>query len=291
MEVKFEDDKSVYRLITTVVRKAINSYRLVPDVESNINLTEQNPPHPAQVPNFHFGSDDLGKHEQMPSFGRANWQPKREFIPSDAAERLYGGLKSTNSSFFDSPESNTEPSDTPQLKQETIIAPGKERSTTRHFQSAHERILWQLHQSYIVTQTASGLTLIDQHAAHKRILFEQALQNLDASLPGTQQLLFAQTLSFSKSDFLLLKEVLSLLQRIGFSIQLLSGTDCLISGVPADVEIGDERKAIEGILYEYHQLGGVKDLAPEHRMAVAMAEQTAIKKGKKLASEEIVILS
>lgn len=284
MEVKFEDEKSVYRLLTTVVRKGINSYRHVPDFDPNYGHEETQPSSQAveQLPDFHFGSQDLTQKDRLPSFGRNAWQPQKEFIPSDAAERLYGppSNQGMNSEFF--------PSKSPQpTEQQTIIAPGRDHSSRLNYGASNERILWQLHQSYIVTQTASGLTLIDQQAAHKRILFEQALQNLDASLPGTQQLLFAQTLSFSKSDFILLREVLPLLLRIGFSIELLSGTDCMISGVPADVEVGDERQAIEGILHEYHQLGGVKDLAPEHRMAVAMAEQTAIKKGKKLGSEEM----
>lgn len=295
MEVKFEDERSVYRLVTTVVKKAINSYRHIPDVDyeqdrsdmtfpnfskaNNLNTTQ-----PKNMPtnhDFHFGSQDLSETDSMPNFGKSTWQPQRTYLPTDAATRLYGdlGLKDLNEGI------NNLDNLTLHTSKQTVITSGIEKSDRANASS--ERTLWQLHQSYIVTQTASGLSLIDQHAAHKRILFEQALQSLDAVLPGTQQLLFAQALSFSKSEFMLLKEVLPLLQRIGFSIQLLSGTDVMISGVPSDVEVGDERTAIEGILEEYHLLGGVKELAPEHRMAVALAEQTAIKKGKRLTQLEM----
>lgn len=287
MEVKFEDERSVYRLVTTVVKKAINSYRHIPDI-SYIDETKSDPHFPDFSPNhndntqaFHFGSDDLSESDSMPNFGKSSWQPQRTFLPNDAASRLYGDLRlQDNSNTKNNIDNNSLNTDS-----QTVITSGIEKNYRGN--SSTDRVLWQLHQSYIVTQTASGLSLIDQHAAHKRILFEQALQSLDAVLPGTQQLLFAQTLSFSKSDFLLLKEVLPLLQRIGFSIQLMSGTDVMISGVPSDVEVGDERSAIEGILAEYHLLGGVKDLAPEHRMAVALAEQTAIKKGKRLTQTEM----
>lgn len=293
MEVKFEDERSVYRLVTTVVKKAINSYRHIPDMSfddnSSGNADFPNFESAPQRQEFHFGSDDLSKSDSMPNFGKSSWQPQRTYLPNDAANRLYGdlGLKSEpkNEASGVAGRSNHSMDNDNSVKKETVITAGIEKSE-KQFASV-DRVLWQLHQSYIVTQTASGLSLIDQHAAHKRILFEQALQSLDAVLPGTQQLLFAQTLSFSKSDFLLLKEVLPLLQRIGFSIQLMSGTDVMISGVPSDVEVGDERSAIEGILAEYHLLGGVKELAPEHRMAVALAEQTAIRKGKRLSQTEM----
>jgi|AntAceMinimDraft_1070359.scaffolds.fasta_scaffold30084_1 DNA mismatch repair protein MutL len=294
MEVKFEDERSVYRLVTTVVKKAINSYRHIPDISYEKDSSAQSLPnfsgnedfqiHPSERADngsYHFGSQDLSDKDSMPNFGKSNWQPQRTYLPNDAATRLYGdlGLKD-----YDNTRNNLDAT-SQHTSRQTVITSGIEKP--ENIFSNVDRVLWQLHQSYIVTQTASGLSLIDQHAAHKRILFEQALQSLDAVLPGTQQLLFAQTLSFSKSEYILLKEVLPLLQRIGFSIQLMSGTDVMISGVPSDIEVGDERSAIEGILEEYHLLGAVKELAPEHRMAVALAEQTAIKKGKRLSQTEM----
>lgn len=290
MEVKFEDERSVYRLITSVVRKAINSYRHVPeDAWSAAPHPLEGSPSPAQAPDFHFGSQDLTEKDRLPSFNSPEWRPDRAFIPGDAALRIYGSDKPSPDS-VEAQNLETEAPSTPSIEQR-VIASSLNRDVhagaSTNKASETSRSMWQLHRRYIVTQTASGLSLIDQHAAHKRILFEQALQNLDAAIPGTQQLLFAQTLHFPKSDFLLLEEIQPLLQRIGFSIQLLSGYSCIVTGVPADVEVGDERKVIEGILGEYHQLGAIRDMAPEHRMAVALAEQTAIPRGKSLNQQEM----
>src|SRR5690625_3017462 len=59
-----------------------------------------------------------------------------------------------------------------------------------------ERGFWQLHNRYILTQTRTGFTVIDQHAAHKRIIYEKALSATEETLPGTQQLLLPRQWSF-----------------------------------------------------------------------------------------------
>ncbi|MEX0994645.1 MAG: DNA mismatch repair protein MutL, partial [Balneolaceae bacterium] len=157
-------------------------------------------------------------------------------------------------------------------------------------EQSQERGFWQLHNRYILTQTRSGLCMIDQHAAHVRIIYEKALSATEESLPGTQQLLFAQTLELSATDFSLLKELHAVIQRMGFSIQLLSGNTAIINGVPADIDIGDERSVLREMLQQYRELDQNLQLEARKKVAIAFASRTAIPRGRKLSEMEMETL-
>jgi len=132
--------------------------------------------------------------------------------------------------------------------------------------------------------------VIDQHAAHKRIIFEKAMSATEESLPGTQQLLFAQTVELNATEFSLLKELLPIIQRMGVSIQLLSGNTAIINGVPADIEIGDEKAVLRDMLQQYRELSKKPSLDARKRVAIAFASRTAIPRGKKLTEQEMEML-
>lgn len=149
---------------------------------------------------------------------------------------------------------------------------------------------WQLHDAYILTQTLTGMCVIDQSAAHRRILFEKALQSAETGLAGTQQLLFPQSVEFSASDYALLKQLLPDILRMGFDLTLISGNSVLINGVPADITMGDERNLLTSILQQYQQVHPSLKLKPREKLAMAYASKTAIPRGKHLGQAEMEAL-
>jgi len=149
---------------------------------------------------------------------------------------------------------------------------------------------WQLHDQYILTKTLTGLCVIDQQAAHRRILYEKALQAVETGLAGTQQLLFPQSVEFSASDFALLKQLLPDLLKLGFDLTPVSGNTALVAGVPADISAGDERDLLVSILQHYQQVHPSASLAPREKLAMAYASKTAIPRGKRLSQEEMEAL-
>jgi DNA mismatch repair protein MutL len=94
----------------------------------------------------------------------------------------------------------------------------------------------------------------------------------------------------SATDFSLLKELLPIIQRMGFSIQLLSGNTAIINGVPADIEIGDEQQVLRDMLQQYRELNKKPSLDARHKVAIAFASRTAIPRGKRLVEEEMEML-
>jgi DNA mismatch repair protein MutL len=271
MEVKFDDERSVIQLARSVVKKALNQHFAVPEVNHSDTFGSD---FDLSFENIRSGgrSQSAGKETSdrsplnFPS--RINYRPNK-INGDDAAERLYGESESEN-----------EPNRVPHTEKKR----GDEQT------SRSERGFWQLHNRYILTQTRTGLTVIDQHAAHKRIIYEKALSATEETLPGTQQLLFAQTVELSATDFSLLKELLPIIQRMGFSIQLLSGNTAIINGVPADIEIGDEKQVLRDMLQQYRELQKKPTLDARHKVAIAFASRTAIPRGKRLMEEEMEML-
>lgn len=271
MEVKFDDERSIVQLARSVVKKAINQYFAVPDVDgsdvfqNDFDLTfNQITGRDLSDPKNRYNNDPV----QLPS--RINYRGDSV----DGTESA-GWLYST-------PETGFKHRDRAVLPE----SGSKDKEQTQY----RDKGFWQLHNRYILTQTRTGLCVIDQYAAHKRVIYEKALSSTEESLPGTQQLLFAQAVELSATDFSLLKELLTIIQRMGFSIQLLSGNTVIINGVPADIEIGDEKEVLKDMLQQYRELGKKPSLDARKRIAIVFASRTAIPRGKRLTESEMELL-
>lgn len=267
LEVKFEDEKSVVQLTRSVIRKALNHYLMVPQVgeppartESEGERFDLSLEHPGRGEVVKGGAFEGGPAFQIPS--RINFDRNRPegLHPGEA---LYEGVKG----------------------QAERVAAVEEEVTRRK-----EQGFWQLHERYILCQTRTGLCLVDQHRAHMRIIYEKALGATEEALPGTQQLLFAQTVEFSAADFSLLEELLPILQRMGFSIQLLSGRTAVINGVPADIDVGNEQTVLPQMLQSYRELDRTVEPDARRKIAAAFSARTAIPGGKRLLAVEMEMI-
>lgn len=267
MEVKFEDEKSVIQLARSVVNRALNNHFNVPGLPQQEDSFLSDPFSAGFDSGFNF--QNTRPAPRSLAGGELSFQSRINQNPAlgdgqDFAGKLYGsekpGIRVQNPAI-----------DLSSLQQPTV----------------QDASFWQMHNTFIVTQTRTGLCLIDQHLAHKRIIFEKAISSTEAALPSTQQLLFAQTLELSASDFALLKELHPILQRMGFSVQLLSGNSAMINGVPADIEIGNEQEVLISMLHQYQDLSQKINLEARERLAIAFASKAAIPRGKKLSDEEM----
>lgn len=272
MEVKFEDERSVIQLARSVVNRALNKHFQVPDIQPDEDVFLSGNQTRGFDSGFSFNqpktsrNTDGGLH--FSSRINAGYDPVQG-QGDEFSDQLYGNRNSA--------PSNLDFSHDPDLSNKSDTA--KTVSQDKGF--------WQLHNTYILTQTRTGLTVIDQHLAHKRIIFEKAINATEEALPSTQQLLFAQTLELSASDYTLLKELHSIIQRMGFSVQLLSGNTAMINGVPADIEIGNEEEVLISMLHQYQELGQKIKLEAREKLAIAFASKAAIPRGKKLSREEM----
>lgn len=262
LEVKFEDERAVSALTRSIVKRALNDRYNVP-----ITLPGQHglPPDTGYEGfsrgfDFRAGPDRGGMNRPVGS------PPSMNIMQGDITGKVYG--------------SRTRPSE----------------AETGHWQADRQpeydklRGFWQLHDQYVISQTLSGLCIIDQHAAHKRIIYEKSLNASQTGLPSTQQLLFPQSIDFSATDFTLLKELHPSFQKMGFNIQLLSGNSAIVSGVPAEINMGNEKHVIESILQQYQNFNPTIRMGNTEKLALALANKTAIARGKRLSNTEMEVL-
>ena len=142
--------------------------------------------------------------------------------------------------------------------------------------------LIQLHNKYILSQIKSGLMIIDQHVAHERILYEKVLSRLDANMPFIQQLLFPIKLQFDLASYGILKELDSMIGKLGFKLKYLPKNYVLIEGVPEDIKNGSEEKLLREFISEYVNNQNEKRLKEKDNIAKSYSCKAAIKAGDKL---------
>jgi DNA mismatch repair protein MutL len=149
--------------------------------------------------------------------------------------------------------------------------------------------LWQLHNKYILSQIKSGLTIIDQHVAHERILYEKALRSIENRAGSAQQLLFPQTVNLSQEDYMVLTEILPYLEKVGFGLKDFGGHTVVIEAVPVDIRPGREKEVFFELIEEFKQCRqGTLNLADA--VAKSYACRSAVKAGDRLTFSEMISL-
>jgi len=149
--------------------------------------------------------------------------------------------------------------------------------------------LWQLHHSYIVGQTSAGLVIIDQHAAHERILYEEALRAMKEGRGGSQQLMFPQVMDLSASDYETLAEMIPYLEKLGFDIRPMGSRAIAVYGIPAGVRDWRDGEMLRDLIDEY-AASGRNETDPLERVAKSYACHAAIKAGQPQSLEEMNVL-
>jgi len=149
-----------------------------------------------------------------------------------------------------------------------------------------DRAPYQLHQRYIVSPIKSGWLLIDQRAAHQRILYEQFLKTFQESPAASQQSLFPQTLELPHVDVGLMNSILPDLRQLGFDLEHFGGESFIIRGIPAELAGQNEIQLLEQLLEQYRNDVDVESNG-HARLAKALVRSAAIKAGQLLDAAEM----
>ncbi|PID29291.1 MAG: DNA mismatch repair protein MutL [Candidatus Cloacimonadota bacterium] len=191
-------------------------------------------------------------------------------------------------------------------KSETYIEPITGKSQTEqekepqkskpinHLRTEEELINpWQLHQTYIFFQTQDGLLIIDQHAAHERIIYEKILHRIHGLPAPSQKLLFPIVIDLPPYLQLtvpdLIEENLEIIKKIGFGLKNFSGSSIVIDEIPAELEDWDGGKVFIDILKqlqeEFEETEDFRD-----SIAKSVSCKAAVKAGQKLSKKEMIAL-
>ena len=153
-------------------------------------------------------------------------------------------------------------------------------------------MMWQVHNTYILAETRTGLILVDQHSAHERVLYEEIVRGFDTGDSAGQRLLFPITLRLSPAEYALVEQVTGILERAGFEIEPFGGRAIIVNAVPNPHPYFDAERCLREMIAELTEGSSLVDSArtQHQRIALSMACKGAIKAGQKLTQREMAEL-
>jgi DNA mismatch repair protein MutL len=150
------------------------------------------------------------------------------------------------------------------------------------------RVVGQLHNLYIVCESDGGLVLIDQHAAHERILFEQLKQRGNDRPSAAQKLLVPETLELNFREAEILAQMLSDLKNLGLDIEPFGKNTFVIKAVPALLSGQDLRPMIHEIVEKTAAVGSAPGLEVTlDQCRMVMACHGALRANQQLSDAQI----
>jgi DNA mismatch repair protein MutL len=157
--------------------------------------------------------------------------------------------------------------------------------TLRENLAEPEIAIWQLHDRYLLAPIRGGLVVIDQHAAHERILYEEAKERLFSGGGPTQHLLFPRMIDLTRDelDALLLHE--AQLKKLGYEVALFGERQIAVRGVPASVPEEAALDALKRVLVGADDADASGE-GPEERLAKTFACHAAVRSGQPLKPAE-----
>jgi DNA mismatch repair protein MutL len=149
------------------------------------------------------------------------------------------------------------------------------------------RVVGQVGQTYIVAEGPQGMYLIDQHAAHERVLYEQMMAEHHRQEVTSQTLLEPLTLDLDPLLAGVLAEQFVTLNELGFALEPFGGTSYLLRAVPSILVVPDIRSALVDILEMVRQDQDILSSQAEERLIAVVCKRAAIKAGQILSHEEM----
>lgn len=146
----------------------------------------------------------------------------------------------------------------------------------------------QLHETYIVAQTASGIVIVDQHAAHERLVYERLKRLRDAAPIPSQALLIPEIVEMSPGDAALLLQVAPALAGLGLVIEPFGGSALAVRETPAILGVVNAAALLRDILDELADQGTTQTL--EARIDAILSRMSchgSIRAGRRMRVEEM----
>jgi DNA mismatch repair protein MutL len=278
-EIKFQDEKFIYQIIKSAVKRSLGKFNIVPSLDferetafDSFHFDKTKPVKAPTIdvdPNFNPFSTEIKTHAGKNLSTRANpgqW------------EKLFPDPQKT----FPHPELNAIKQQ--ELNVQTILSPDWEQMQS----VPQNKKFMQLHGRYILTTIKSGLMIIDQQRAHERILFEKHIRMISNRKQASQTLLFPEQIKLMENDVLLLNEIRNEIASLGFDISDFAHNSFMINAVPADITENENlQQMLELILENFRKNSADIKLDIHVNLARSLAKSLAVKPGKSMSTEEM----
>lgn len=317
-EIKFENEQTVWQILTAAVRDAVGMFNDVTAIEFD---TEGQPDIPAlgAMPQADISAPKV---QYNPAYNPFN-EPSAQHSSAapDNWEQLYEGLSSAHSrqqsapSLFDNDtsgviQSRSNATNKPSADNGIVLSKGFSKPDGLNAESAGFNALsadtdmlsastepspleekspthYQYKGRYIMTSVKSGLMIVDQYRAHTRILYEGYIEQMQKRRPSSQKPLFPDTIHFSASDKVVVEAVMPELQNIGFELTPNEEGDYTITAVPSGLDGLDYVALVQDLVASAREktTSAIDDI--NHSIALELARNAAVTYGQVLTNAEM----
>lgn len=317
-EIKFENEQTVWQILTAAVRDAVGMFNDVTAIEFD---TEGQPDIPAlgAMPQADISAPKVQYNPAYNPFNEPSAQ--RSSAAPDNWEQLYEGLSSAHSRQQSAPslfgndtggviQSRSNAANKPFSDNGIVLSKGFSKPDGLNAESAGFNALsadtnmlsastepspleekspthYQYKGRYIMTSVKSGLMIIDQYRAHTRILYEGYIEQMQKRRPSSQKPLFPDTIHFSASDKVVVEAVMPELQNIGFELTPNEEGDYTITAVPSGLDGLDYVALVQDLVASAREktTSAIDDI--NHSIALELARNAAVTYGQVLTNAEM----
>ncbi len=274
-EIKFDDERSIYAIIQAAVRKTLSIHNLIPslDFDSNVNFTS-----PIR---------NEGRGQEPQSVYTESQRPK---AAHDAWKKLFEGLQNNIDAFEQqapAQQANIFESGINAFQESTTIQ-SKANGWERGIETNTKLQFIQVLNKYILVSMSNGTLVVDQKRAYQRIMYDQFMENLNRKNGASQQVLFPQLMTINPADQVLLAEIGTEINDLGFRLETNAQGQLHIVGVPTEIGDEDGQSILEGILEQIKHAATDLDVKRSEKIAQSMANRSAIRYQQRALSQEEV---
>lgn len=245
-EVRFREPKQVFSMVKGSIRRALLAHTQVPEI---------------QDPSLWMQT--TGRSDSMDLTG-SSWGMRADYESGlDGSQGHFAGIDQTHS------ESEQD------LSGQKISG----------FETPILRLVGQVATTFLVAEGPDGLYLIDQHAAHERVLFEKFLSQREDSIPA-QVLLEPVTVELPSSSARLLVDQLPILSRLGFQVESFGPSTFIIRAIPALLQGMDPTSALMVLVEDFEEDESPLESEIEAKVIARVCKRAAVKAGQVLSHEE-----
>jgi DNA mismatch repair protein MutL len=290
IEVRFRDGREVHQ----AVRHAVENALAVPRANMLMASALQNHELPMVGTAGLAGASDnataVGATSSPPSWPNANWQQAAMPLAGTRVPDVGALWQSSPRTGLPAQEQPTQSfaSDAAFMALDTNKSPAPSLQNAAPETWPLGKALAQLHGVYILAENAHGLVLVDMHAAHERIVYEQLKTQIDAQRISSQPLLIPATFPATAQEVATVEACAEALQELGLEISTLSSKTLAVRAVPSTLAQGDAVALARSVLAELsqHDASTVVQRARNELLAT-MACHGAVRANRKLTIDEM----
>ncbi|WP_018627201.1 DNA mismatch repair endonuclease MutL [Niabella aurantiaca] len=274
-EIKFEDEKIVYAFVQAAVKHALAQFSITPTLDFDLDASIQQLPSVSQP----FTSEKQEKASGSSLYQGFTQKHQAHFIEKPSGQELKGWREfyaplPKEDALFDYEKTE---------QQENLVVQNKKH----RFEIDADTELNQVLNTYIIMPAEKSFLLINQQAAHERVLYAQMKRAASGAPVTIQKTMFPVTLELSPADAVLLQELLPDLLLLGYEIEPFGKNSFVVQGTPADLEDTDEKHLIDFTLEQYKHFSSDIRVSNREKLIRSLARQRAIKNGNRLTEREM----